>query len=252
MAIDTLLTTEKARAEIGDLIESCIVGALEQDLIQNRIRFDYREDVWNMVWEFRTDSSFVLALENLREAQREYGFTHEQTKRRQREISFARDATGIPTYLHLYSRIMTATNQFFLENFGFIQQQGTCVIEALMNAIEHGSKYCRNGNVTLQFLGGTHGALFLVEDSGKGATLLQLSPAELEAHYAKAGILYVDGIRTYEDVRQDRILLQSPYSRVRGMGTPCFTVSENAVVGSEKTDDKFRAIILYPLVRSSR
>lgn len=252
MAIDALLTTEKARAEIGELIDGCIVSALERDLIQNRIRFDYREDVWNMVWEFRGDSSFVLALEDLREAQREYGFGHEETAKRQRMVSLTRDATGISTYLHLYSRIMTAANDFFLEDFGFIQQHGTCVIEALMNAIEHGSNYCRDGNVTLQFLGGERGALFLVEDSGKGAVLHQMSPAELEVYYATAGITYLDGIKTYDDVRRGRILLRSPYSKVRGMGTPCFTVSENAFVGTERIEDKFRTIILYPLARSSR
>ena len=77
-----------------------------------------------------------------------------------------------------------------------------------------------------------------------------MSPAELEVYYATAGITYLDGIKTYDDVRRGRILLRSPYSKVRGMGTPCFTVSENAVVGTERGEDKFRTIILYPLARS--
>ncbi len=231
MAIDTKITVQVARGRIGDLIEAGVISSLEERVVEEGLSFEYRQDVWNMAWTFSAGSAFVRSLKALRDNQKRYGFDHEKTTQQQQALARIKYNSTIMTYLQMYSERMTGTNTFFLEDFGFIQQQGSCVFEALINGIEHGSNYCRNGFVTLQFLGGRYGALFLVEDPGQGYTIKKRTPSELDEQYERAGVL------------KKRAGFSPP--KIRGMGTPCFTRSEKAIVGTEKAEKYFRTIILY-------
>ncbi|MFC1810376.1 hypothetical protein ACFLZH_02655 [Patescibacteria group bacterium] len=100
--------------------------------------------------------------------------------------------------------------------------------EAIQNAIEHGTRFCEEGNVEVHCTTGTEGILAVISQPTPGLSMEKVK---------KAITCKEPGELTYEPRKEE----------IRGMGLACYHNSENAQVWFEfpnKVSPEFKVIIL--------
>jgi len=108
--------------------------------------------------------------------------------------------------------------------------------EALYNAIEHGSDFCRKGEVTFSFHGGERGVVTSADDPGQGC-VIQPTP---------------------EDIRRAResYLKRNAWGLVKtenglripaGFGKVGFHKTRTVVGSEKKAEGSFRVFSVYPI-----
>ena len=247
MTIDDLLTSRKARRKIGEFIRindetSRSLRTIKKDIVTNPLKnykldYDSRNLMYDITWTFNSGSELAHALEGLRKIQHQQGMRNpnNDTEEAHSRLTNAMNWTGLRFILNNYSFQM---NDYIFVEGGMLNREGSSIREGVYNAIEHGTDYCRNGEVKVRFLGGEKGAVVFVEQRGKGFELKQMPDEQLEKYRSESARLQNDGTRM-----TGRYGL--PYHR--GCGLAVFSETRKAIIGSERDGEIFRLIVLYPL-----
>lgn len=212
--INPTLTSEWAKQYIGTLFPSPALPVL--DGFDFHLTSSRRE--WDVRWEFHQRSAYPQQLRHLREVQQQGLQTYDAFQAGLKVLRSNAD-TRLYTLLSQYEQKAKLTPGYFWERG--IEQKPHPILEGLLNAFDHGSNYCQQGNVTLRMLGGNYGALFLIENPRTGFKLPVLDEDEL------------------------RIKIEETD---RGRGISWYKQTKKAFVGTEVNDKVFRLILLYPIL----
>src|SRR3989338_5116327 len=171
MAFDSTLTREIALQRIGDPW-AYHPPYDDPECNDPNVTFEHRNGYYDATWVFGEHSFQVQSLRELRESQKTFGYSSEETLEAHKKLSFSKTKSGLGSFCSGYSDERRCWSIFY-------EDAGTAIDEALINAIEHGSEYCSRGPVKVHFLGGKNGAIFEVDDPGSGSIKLPLTTEEL-------------------------------------------------------------------------
>lgn len=252
--IDKTLTVEKAVAQIGDILPHTVYDEFpnRSDLLplcrDQGVQFSWDKQTYDMTWIFSKDSQYVRSVHGLRQAQKEHGFTHEETLNAHKHLSFAERSLGIGSICLNYGEQATPDyGTVFCENSSLNSCQA--IYETLLNTVEHGSDYCTKGEVSVRFRGGVNGALVEVNDPGQGEIILPLTVEEIVKRKENAGIKHIQLPQTYRDLitskRKDVVDRQEfGVPLARGMGSIVLTLSK-ATINVKQDEHGYHVFLLY-------
>ncbi|MBT4824342.1 hypothetical protein HN695_00095 [Candidatus Woesearchaeota archaeon] len=249
MTIDTKLTFEAARESIGQLVSLSEESLMSLDFTRRKSQeydrmfgIEYSKDHYDVLWRFNKDSEIIQALKGYREIQKESGMNSRETTIASSRLLMAVGMIGLSELLIDHEEEIGADLN---HNEGDYNPRAFPVWDVLYNAMEHASKYGKNGDVHMHFYGGSNGILVTVEDHGDLEKLKRLSVKEAERIYHENNALpSVGKARTYADIRR-RLNPLSNAPLVRGLGMCMLTVDPNVIIGSDRHEDKFRVMAMY-------
>jgi anti-sigma regulatory factor (Ser/Thr protein kinase) len=244
MTIDNLLTFEDAKELIGPLVRRGVEEgggwhrwySDEPDFIaksaQHELRMEFNSPYYQITWHLIRDSPYVVALERLA-FYKNQGINFS-------DVPVGEDQQLIATNLimpEIFFLLEAYTSDLNLMREGLnrrvssskIQKIFDLVEEAAMNAVEYGSDFCRNGDVSISFFGGEEGVLFSVKDPGLGFPLQSRDLSEGEMLF------------------RSLLLADNEKSPVRGYGIICFQLSD-AVVNS-KAHEQGHTLLIFDTFR---
>ncbi len=286
MTIDTLLTSEIARERIGRLVELPegyapqfrLYLPIPGNKMQKRELFEdssftfaLDKQYFDCSWQFDESSGLARALKNIRKKQASVGFLDPKTVRSHERFDNSYVSAFHNVIIHSYHEELEkrGLNFFYRVSDGNLAQ-GTkfnSFDEALLNAIEHGSDYCKTGPVNVRFLGGESGFAFFIDNPANEFTLRPYTIDELTQLYAqKYGAIpkdptTLDAFRGFQNGYQ-RVVDQNKYDTYnnwereqertgkfvptdRGNGIVQMTLDTKATVGFERREDVNRIIVGY-------
>ena len=256
MTIDTELTFEAAMDNIGSLVsipDERLEKCLREFNLEKKFsiypdrgfEFQFNEQHWDLSWRFNKDSAFMHALKNFRIVQNETSMDSDEAIKAFREFDKILFKVGLSYFLNYYSWDAGICETLFEENLALGSPLATSVWECLYNAVEHGSNYGENGDVYLHLYGGENGALITIEDHGNFEKIEPVPVEEVERIYSiNQGIPFKGLAKTYDDLsRIFRSHGRPPITR--GLGLIAFTIKDKPIVGSDRHEDKFRAMVMY-------
>jgi hypothetical protein len=256
VTIDTALTFEAAMDSIGSLVsipDERLEKCLKEFNLEKKFsiypdrgfEFQFNEQHWDLSWKFNKDSAFMHALKKFRTAQDETSINSNEAIEAFREFDKIIFKVGLSYFLNYYSWDSGINETLFEENLALGSPLATSVWECMYNAVEHGSNYGKNGDVDLHLYGGENGALITVEDHGNFEKIEPVPVEEVERIYSiNQGIPFKGLAKTYDDLsRIFRSHGRPPITR--GLGLIAFTIKDKPIVGSDRHEDKFRAMVMY-------
>ena len=215
MVVVKSLNSIIARERIGSLMQIGTLDNAIRDLLEapdsEEGRFTYKgnSSYWDLEWEFGRNAVLPEALRNINERRAK---VREGNRDAMKDIS--------EEYFNAYNE--TRISEFIFAYFAEKEKAPkyeAIVEEAVLNAIEHGSLYGKNGPVKVRMYGGERGILTIVEDKGKGTILNNLSPEEIA-------------------------IMTGKKQESRGHGKALYSM-DSTLVGSERVRDSFQVILLY-------
>ncbi|MBI4896513.1 MAG: hypothetical protein HY832_03100 [Candidatus Aenigmarchaeota archaeon] len=244
MSIDTSLTYQKARDQVGRVLP--VTGEYKEYLAETFPAQDgtYPREFKNQqlpenyegCWTFDQQSKLVLACKDFNELRQNTTIRLDDT-----DFIYASSAlltafcdTKIPAlcYGYQHERFRVAehkTEAIFFDLFAE-QEDGytSCqsISEGIYNALEHGTRYCTQGNVDVDIMGGENGLLVTIAQPSNSFDLRPYSSEELR--------------RINEKFKQKN-------GNARNAGIKFFMGTKKAIIGSEREDDHFRLIVIYPI-----
>lgn len=291
--IDQLLTTARAIEVVGNIVPTkdytpySVRGVQEGDVVVGRNRFgdplvkeprrysridesidqsikdlprgelpDLEHAVqYDLVWHFREGDQIVVARQRWTEMQRKQGILSKVAREWMDHYTTAFIHTLMGVALYNYQQDIDRSNIYVTQSI----KSG--VNEALMNAIEHGSSYGQQGNVSVRMLGGSKGIVFFIDDPGKDFAVREVGKEYVKEWWERHKTESIRESKKTEYTEGEKIRLAFDYDEIggrgifggnalgigaRGRGLQKFTNSEQLLVNSERTeDDQHRVIMLY-------
>lgn len=269
MTIDTTLTTESALESIGEVVRiqyrmkngsrtrwgprnNHTVYCKGED--SPKCGFERRMHYYDMMWTLDHDSQLVTVTEQWRRTPKPIRPINEETEEYIEKysqwvkvcglLSVQLPRIGFIGYPHGYFSQMAKERYGDQTDYIMFHQRKllfrTLPItyiadEMLLNAIEHGTDYCRKGKVTTRFVGGQFGCLFFIDQPGEGFAIRQLSKEEAQK------------IHQRDDICETNKMYCVSNETARGMGLAQASEEECPIVNAMPYDGKFRTIVLYNL-----